>query len=184
MEFALVPAVDKTRKNRRAELAFRRVGQIVGHAIAAIAFFSVVYGTMGDKGPDGSFAPRPPGVKRLPQEYVAHQAAKVGLDAELTVCIAEHESRFRPDALGDSHLTCPMTGEPQRSRGLFQISDCWHPEVSDEVAFSITSSTEWALDRMQQGYAHEWSTYDRCKRLLMAKADLAESASPSSVGAD
>lgn len=114
---------------------------------------------------------------------MAAQATKLGLNADLAVCIAEHESQFRPDALGDRHLTCPMTGEPQRSRGLFQISDCWHPEVSDEVAFSVSSSTEWALNRMQQGYLHEWSTYDRCERRVMAQADLAGSAS-SSAGAD
>ncbi|MBK5255235.1 MAG: transglycosylase SLT domain-containing protein [Vicinamibacteria bacterium] len=115
---------------------------------------------------------------------MAAQAAKVGINADLAVCIAEHESRFRPDALGDSHLTCPMTGEPQRSRGLFQISDCWHPEVSDEVAFSVSSATEWALARMQRGYAREWSTYGRCKRGRIARADLAGSASPSSAGAE
>lgn len=105
----------------------------------------------------------------LPRDYVAAHAAKLGLDVDLAVCIAEHESKFQPDALGDGHLTCPLTGAPQRSRGLFQISDCWHPEVSDEVAFSVTSATEWALSWMKDGHLSEWSTYGSCKKHVGAR---------------
>ena len=100
---------------------------------------------------------------RLPKDYVAAQAAKFGLTG-LALCIVENESEFKPDQLGDGHLTCPLTGERQRSRGLWQISDCWHPEVPDDVAFSVSSSTEWSLTRIKSGYANEWSTYARCKK--------------------
>lgn len=149
-----------------------------------MCFFAVIYGPSGEALPSGFHDSRALIVKRLPQEYVAAQATKVGLNAELALCIAEHESRFQPDALGDSHLTCPMTGEPQRSRGLFQISDCWHPEVSDEVAFSVSSATQWALARLQQGYGREWSTYRRCKSDQMAKADVTASASAANPGTE
>jgi hypothetical protein len=100
-----------------------------------------------------------------PEKYVAHHAERLGLSGEMVVCIATYESRFRANAIGDRHLTCPITGQKQRSRGIFQISDCFHPEVSDEVAFSIPDSTEWALKRIKQGYGDEWSTFERCKNL-------------------
>ena len=97
---------------------------------------------------------------------VTAEAHEVGISPGLAVCIVEHESRFRADALGDGHLTCERTGKPMRSRGLWQINDCFHPEVPDEVAFSAPSSTQWALARIKSGRAGEWSTYARCNALL------------------
>jgi hypothetical protein len=110
-------------------------------------------------------SPRPLTFDESFRHGVAFEAAEAGVSPRLALCIVEHESRFQPDALGDVHLTCPATGEPMRSRGLWQINDCFHPEVSDDVAFSGEDSTEWALARIKQGHAEEWSTYDRCKHL-------------------
>ena len=151
----------------------------MGELVALIVFFSIVYSPKTEAVQTEPLSVPEAFVEPLPRDYVAAQAVKAGLSADLAVCIAEHESRFQPDALGDGHLTCPMTGEPQRSRGLFQISDCWHPEVPDEIAFSVASSTEWALARIQQGYAREWSTYGHCKRRQMAKAEMTVSTPPS-----
>jgi len=115
--------------------------------------------------------PAPP-QRRIPpfqlstRHGVTMEAHQVGISPGLAVCIVEHESRFRVDALGDGHLTCRRTGKPMRSRGLWQINDCFHPEVSDEVAFSAPGSTEWALARIKSGRAGEWSTYERCSALL------------------
>ncbi|MEO8361593.1 MAG: hypothetical protein ABI672_16280 [Vicinamibacteria bacterium] len=122
----------------------------------------------------------------IPRDYVAAHAAKLGVDADLAVCIAEHESKFQADALGDGDLICPLTGAPQRSRGLFQISDCWHPEVPDDIAFSVTSATEWALSRMKDGHLSEWSTYGSCKKSVGARTVRVASANfePSRVFAE
>lgn len=62
-------------------------------------------------------------------------------------------------------LTCKRDGLPVRSRGLFQISRCYHPEISDAQAFDIASSTEWAMSQMQDltKCYKEWTA---CKKYI------------------
>lgn len=60
------------------------------------------------------------------------------------------ESRFDPNAVGDNG----------HSRGLFQIHNLYHPEVSDMCAFDIECATKWTMWRINSGYQHEW-TCDR-----------------------
>lgn len=78
----------------------------------------------------------------------------------MAVFVASHESAgFDPKVLtgervGDSHLTCllkdsPNYGKPIRSRGIWQINDCAHPDVSDELALDVASSTDWAMPRLK-----------------------------------
>ena len=93
-----------------------------------------------------------------PQEvkaYVLNEAAKFGVNPQLALWIVKHESQFNPRAKGDG----------EASRGLWQISRIYHPEVSDATAFSVASSTEWSLERIRSGKAREWSTYRFCRTL-------------------
>jgi hypothetical protein len=87
--------------------------------------------------------------------YVESQAREYGVDPILALWIAKHESQFNPRAKGDG----------EASRGLWQISRIYHPEVSDAVAFNVASSTEWSLERIQAGKVNEWSTYRFCRTL-------------------
>lgn len=87
--------------------------------------------------------------------YVRSQAEEQGVDPRLALWIVKHESSFNPRAKGDGDA----------SRGLWQISKVYHPEVSDAEAFSLTSSTEWSLGRLRAGKANEWSSYRNCKAL-------------------
>lgn len=50
----------------------------------------------------------------------------------------------------------------ERDRGIFQINDYWHPEVSDECAFDLRCSTEWTMWRIESGWQHEW----KCDELI------------------
>jgi hypothetical protein len=87
--------------------------------------------------------------------YVQTQAMEYGVNPKLALWIVKHESQFNPSAKGDG----------EASRGLWQISRIYHPEVSDKVAFNIASSTEWSLERIRSGKVNEWSTYRYCKTL-------------------
>jgi hypothetical protein len=87
--------------------------------------------------------------------YVQYQASELGVDPKLALWIVRHESQFNPLAKGDG----------DSSRGLWQISKIYHPEVSDADAFSVTSSTAWSLNRIRSGKANEWSTYRYCRTL-------------------
>lgn len=82
-------------------------------------------------------------------DYVAAQASLYGVNPALAACIVSHESRWRPDA----------TGDDGNSRGLWQISRIWHPEVTDAAAYSAASSTQWSLARIRAGHVGQWSTY-------------------------
>jgi Transglycosylase SLT domain len=87
--------------------------------------------------------------------YVRDQAEQQGVDPQLALWIVKHESSFNPRAKGDG----------ESSRGLWQISKVYHPEVSDAQAFSVTSSTQWSLGRIRAGKVSEWSSYRNCKVL-------------------
>jgi len=80
------------------------------------------------------------------------------VNPDMAMFIAEKESRFNPRAIGDRHLTCKRTGMPIRSRGIWQINDCANPEVSDAEAFSVVSSTLWAMPRLKEK-PWIWSVY-------------------------
>ena len=87
--------------------------------------------------------------------YVQTEAVEHGVSPKLALWIVKHESQFNPHAKGDG----------EASRGLWQISRIYHPEVTDAVAFNVASSTEWSLERIRSGKAHEWSTYRFCRTL-------------------
>jgi len=87
--------------------------------------------------------------------YVQAQALEYGVNPKLALWIVKHESEFNPRAKGDG----------EASRGLWQISRIYHPEVSDAAAFNVASSTEWSLERIRSGKANEWSTYRFCRTL-------------------
>ena len=87
--------------------------------------------------------------------YVQTQAMEHGVNPKLALWIVKHESQFNPRAKGDG----------EASRGLWQISRIYHPEVSDAVAFNVASSTEWSLERIRSGKVNEWSTYRFCRTL-------------------
>ena len=89
------------------------------------------------------------------RDYIQAQALEHGVNPNLALWIVKHESEFNPRAKGDR----------EASRGLWQISKIYHPEVSDEVAFSVTSSTDWSLGRIAEGKVNEWSTYRFCRKL-------------------
>ena len=82
--------------------------------------------------------------------YIESQATTTPIRA---LYIAENESHFKSDARGDLHITCknknsPQYGKPVTSRGVFQVSRCWFPEITDEQADDVVFITEWALPRI------------------------------------
>ena len=87
--------------------------------------------------------------------YVRARAEQRGVDPQLALWIVKHESSFNPQAKGDG----------EASRGLWQISRVYHPEVTDEEAYGVRTSTDWSLGRIRAGKVNEWSSYRNCKTL-------------------
>lgn len=90
--------------------------------------------------------------------YIEKQAIQSNIDPRMALHVAKAESSFNRYAVGDGHLTCKRTGLPIRSRGIWQINDCAHPTVTDEQAFDVVWSTEWAMKEMQKNGCRIWST--------------------------
>lgn len=72
--------------------------------------------------------------------------------------LADCESKFNQYAENDN-------GEHGKDRGVFQINDKYHPEVSDEVAYDIEKATKWTMWRINNGYQHEWV----CNNIILAQ---------------
>ena len=94
------------------------------------------------------------------EDLIREQARANNLDEEKIIFIARCESQIEPDALGDGHLVCSRTQERVRSRGVWQINNCAHPEISDEQAFDLEWSTDWAIEIFKKG--EETKEWRRC----------------------
>ncbi len=70
----------------------------------------------------------------------------------MAVFIAGKESQWNVNALGDH----------DHSRGLFQISNIYHPEISDACAFDYKCATQFFLKQVLNGKVAEWSTFKYC----------------------
>ena len=55
--------------------------------------------------------------------------------------LIESESQWNPEAYNEK------TGD----RGLLQISERWHPEVTDECAFDADCAMDWAAKESRRG---------------------------------
>lgn len=78
-------------------------------------------------------------------------AARHGVDPDVMVAVATCESNLNPTAVGDLHLGV--------SRGIFQISRRWHPEVSDAEAHDPDFASRWAAEMFAAGHARQWTCY-------------------------
>ncbi len=84
-----------------------------------------------------------------------------GVSSSLLTHIALKESTGSSTILGDMKLIChsgPNKGKPVRAKGVVQITDCYHPEVTDEQAFDMNFSMRFLASNIKKGNCHEWST--------------------------
>lgn len=93
-----------------------------------------------------------------PQEVENEIIRTFGPLAGQALCIAGHESGFRWNAVN-------TTGNypPSRDRGVFQINDYYHPDVSDQQAFNAFYNIHRAYQmRLADGNWHAWATRVIC----------------------
>ena len=106
----------------------------------------------------------PPVLDVIPQEEVELTipekidlyASKYQVSKELAHYIAEEESGYNKNAEGDLTITCrnpksPHNGQPVYARGVYQITRCYHPNVTDEQAFDPDFNIEYAMKLIAQG---------------------------------
>lgn len=94
--------------------------------------------------------------------YIKHKiletAELLGVDPVKALQIAQNESGLDETAVGDKKLICERTGKPVRARGIYQITECWHPEVSDKEAFNIDRNIEIGIGLIALNCRGQFST--------------------------
>lgn len=88
-------------------------------------------------------------------ELVDYYATKYGVSKDLAHYIAKNESNYRVEAVGDlfpcRNTKSPNYGQDVYARGVYQITRCYHYNVSDEQAFNAEYNIEYAMKLIAQG---------------------------------
>lgn len=97
------------------------------------------------------------------RDYAIVEAMVSGADQDLVHAVLKGESKYRVDVRdGDMGIKCPVgvnKGKPVRARGVGQITECYHPEVSDAQAYDPIFAIQWVVNKIADGKcAKEFST--------------------------
>lgn len=98
---------------------------------------------------------KPESTNLTTEETIRKIAKEEGVDPELAVKVARCESSLNPTALN-------MNATGSRDRGIFQINDKWHPEVTDDEAFNVEFSTKFFCTAMKGGNLSWWNASRTC----------------------
>lgn len=87
---------------------------------------------------------------------VSYYAAKYKVNPKLANYIANNESNYNPLEVGDMNIICHDKssrgyGKPVRARGIFQLTDCYYPNVSDEQAFNPEFNIDYGMQIIAKG---------------------------------
>lgn len=89
-------------------------------------------------------------------EILIRSVAKMeSVDPDLAVRVAKCESDLNPEAIN-------VNAKGSRDRGIFQINDKWHPEITDAMAFDIFSSTQFFCKAFKNGNLSWWDASKKC----------------------
>jgi hypothetical protein len=81
------------------------------------------------------------------------------------------ESSLNPDIKdGDMDVTCVTTQKPVRARGLAQITECYHPEVSDAEAYDVDFALNWTAKEIANHTA--WREHQVCNCYTYARTQI------------
>lgn len=99
---------------------------------------------------------RPKLTVEVPEEYktlISSYAQKYSVEGQnlepIITSVIRCESSFNTNALGDNG----------HSRGLVQIHNVWHPEVTDAQAYDPEFAIEFLAKAISQGKGYEWTCY-------------------------
>jgi len=94
-------------------------------------------------------APVPIAKPLTTEEKIVYYANKHKVSADIIYKVISCESQFNPNAVGDNG----------HSRGLVQIYDDYHPEVTHEQAFNEDFSIEFLAKKLAQNKGKLWTCY-------------------------
>ena len=142
---------------RRSKLPVAAIALVLFALAIPAAATAADGGVCFDCGPDKPEAEvtPTPGASQYTLRQLRRLARQVGFrKPKLAAAIAMAESSGDPLAVG-------INRKPRsRDRGLFQINDRWHPEVTNRCAFDARCNAEAALEISEGGRDwRQWSTW-------------------------
>ena len=124
-------------------------GSLVTAALAGYAGMSAIESFIGKK-------LAIPTATAIQVETIIREIAQLeGVDPDLAVRVAKCESSLIPSAIN-------VNKNGSRDRGVFQINDKYHPEVSDEMATDIVLSTKFFCSAFKNGHLSWWDATKEC----------------------
>lgn len=81
--------------------------------------------------------------------YAEQKSLRAGVSPDVVKTVINCESGWNVTALGDHG----------HSRGLVQIHDLYHPDVSDEEAYDPIFAIDFLIEKLQLGKGNLWSCY-------------------------
>ncbi len=134
------------------------VGGIVGHYMDGSFIAALSSGFMGK-----SLLPSllsPVGLDTAPASNPIEQTIRLiclrlGQDPDLAIRVAKCESSLNPRAINTNR-------DGSRDRGLFQINEKYHPEVTDDQAFDPEFATQFFCDAVKNGHLSWWDASKTC----------------------
>ena len=89
------------------------------------------------------------------EQLIKKIAVAETVDPDLAVRVAKCESNLDWKAVN-------INTDGSKDRGLFQINDKWHPDVSDEVAFNPITATQFFCKAFKAGNLKWWDATKKC----------------------
>jgi len=112
----------------------------------------------------------------LPQEeivkyeipaMVTYYATQYGVSQELAHYMAKNESQYNPLETGDLTITChennQYKGKPVYARGVYQITRCYYPKVTDAQAFDPAYNIQFAMNIISKGKDDCINQFSTCR---------------------
>lgn len=93
--------------------------------------------------------------KSVTEEIIRKVAQEESVDPDLAVRVAKCESNLDFKAV---HIN----KDGSKDRGLFQINNKYHPDVSDEAAFNPITATQFFCKSFKAGNLSWWDTTRKC----------------------
>jgi hypothetical protein len=90
------------------------------------------------------------------EEIIKMVATEEGIDPSLALRVAKCENQ----ELNSKAKNINTDGSIDR--GIYQINDKWHKEVSDEQAFDPYFSTKFFCKRVKEGFISDWNATRKC----------------------
>ena len=93
--------------------------------------------------------------KKTIEQIIRMIAKEETVDPDLAVRVAKCESSLNPKAINTNR-------DGTRDRGLFQINERWHPQVTDEQAFDPIFATRFFCRAFKNGNLRWWNASKHC----------------------